>query len=151
MLEIVKLDIKYCAALAEIISTDASLHKWLTPSKSMRTISSDEYYQSCREWETKKNGVNFCILYEGTPIGSISYAHKDDETAAYGMWIASEYWNRGHGTDALEKFKKIVKDAGYAFLTGSIEKSNPRSKRICEKCNANFTEDENRVYPLFIL
>jgi len=148
VLKITKLDIQYCKALAKIISTDALLHQALTPSQEMREVTAAEYYQTCREWESKKNGVNFCILSEGTPIGSISYVHENETTASYGMWLASAYWNNGYGTIALQLFKETLKSAGYAFLTGSIQKSNPRSKRICEKSGATFTEDNNRWYPL---
>jgi len=151
MIEIVELDMQYCGELAKIISTDACLHEFLTPSKEMQTISATEYYQSCREWEYRKNGVNFCILANELPIGSISYIRKCNKMAAYGMWISSACWNRGYGTDALAQFKKIVKNAGFAFLTASIPKDNPRSWRVCEKLGAEFLEDTDRWYPLFSL
>ncbi|MFA7673894.1 MAG: GNAT family N-acetyltransferase [Clostridia bacterium] len=150
-LEIVKLDRKYCDVLAKILSTDASLHKFLSPNQVMSEMFGEDYYNSCLNWETKKNGQNFCILFNKVPIGSISYAHKDTETASVGMWISSGYWNTGLGTQILKIFMEVVRSNGYSYLTGSIQKWNPRSKRMCEKCGATFKEDENKWYPTFIL
>lgn len=46
---------------------------------------------------------------------------------------------------------KMIKESGYMYLTATIQKWNPRSKRMCEKCGATFKEDENKWYPIFIL
>jgi len=165
MIEIVKLDMKYCNILAETMSTDTDLHVFLyqSPKQSIPIISATEYYERCRAWEAKKNGVNFCILADDIPIGSISYTHEANQTAGVGMWIASKYWNMGYGTTILGQFKQIVKEAGYAFLIGSIQKTNPRSKRMCEKLGATFPDNipkapgghdidhETKWYPLFTL
>ena len=151
MLEIVKLDRKYCDALASILSADASLNKFLSSNKVMSEVSGDDYYNVCLDWEAKVDGHNFCILYNKVPMGSISYVHKDAETASVGIWISSEYWNKGLGIQVLKIFKKMLKENGYMYLTGTIQKWNPRSKRMCEKCGATFKEDENKWYLTFIL
>jgi len=151
MLQIINLDRKYCGILANILSEDVSLHKFLSPNQVMSEISGDDYYNGCLDWETKRDGHNFCILSNKVPIGSISYVHKGAEIASVGMWISSEYWNKGLGTHILKLFMKMVKESGYMYLTGTIQKWNPRSKRMCEKCGATFKEDENKWYPTFIL
>jgi RimJ/RimL family protein N-acetyltransferase len=147
MLKIVNLDGKYCDELAAILSTDSSLHKFLSPDQLMTEISGDDYYSGCADWETKKDGRVFCVLFEQTPIGSISYVHKDALTASVGMWVASEFWNKGLGAQILNIFTKMVKDYGYKYLTGVIQKWNPRSKSMCEKCGAIFKEDQIKWYP----
>ena len=103
------------------------------------------------DWEKRKNGYCYAILADRVPIGSISYTHETNEAATAGVWIKSDLWNKGYGTRILSQFKDIVKEKGYKQLTGSIHKSNPRSKRMCEKCGATFTEDADRWYPLFEL
>ncbi|OAA90775.1 GNAT family N-acetyltransferase [Clostridium ljungdahlii] len=151
MLEIVKLNPKYCDILANILSTDIALHKFLSPNQAMLEISGDDYYKGCLNWENKRNGHNFCILSNKIPIGSISYIHKDTESASVGMWISSTYWNLGLGTQILEIFMTMIEKNNYMYLIGSIQKWNPRSKRMFEKCGAIFKEDENRWYPTFIV
>ena len=165
MIEIAKLEMKHCDALAEIMSTDTDLHAFLyeTPPSPMPAVSATKFYENSKAWETKKNGVTFSILTDGVPIGTISYIHEDEQTASVGMWITSTHWNGGYGTAALSQFKDIVKAAGYAFLTGSIQKTNPRSKRVAEKLGATFPMDierapgghaidhDNKWYPCFVL
>jgi len=48
------------------------------------------------------------------------------------MWIASEYWNKELGAQIFNIFTKMVKDYGYKYLTGVIQKWNPRSKSMCK-------------------
>ena len=151
MIEILKLDKTHSDILANILSADGALHEFLTPNQAMKLISGDEYYDGCLEWEKRKNGCCYTVLIDGVPIGSISFTHKADNTATVGAWIKSDLWNLGYGTQILSKFKGIVKAKGYKYLTGSILKSNPRSKRMCEKCGAAFTEDIDRWYPMFLL
>lgn len=150
-MEILKIDLRYCNDLANILSTDFKLHKFLGTNEKMAEITGNDYYKGCLEWEDKRNACNFCILYKNMAIGSISYVHENLETASFGMWIASEYWNMGLGTDILKIFMKMVKENKYMYLTGSIQKCNLRSKRMCEKCGAIFKEDEDRWYPTFKL
>lgn len=151
LIRINRLNKIYCNTLAAILSSDTALRHYLSPEQDIRKITGVEYYRGCLNWETKKSGHCFCILLDDRPIGSISYTRKSDSTAAFGVWLSSEYWNHGYGTELFTQFKKAVKADGYKFLTGSIQKSNLRSKRMCEKCGAIFEEDENRWYPYFAL
>lgn len=151
MIEILKLDKTHSDILANILSYDRALHKILSPSQAMTLISGEEYYTGCIEWKKRKNGCCYTVLIDDVPIGSISYTHKAEDTAAVGAWIKSDLWNHGNGTRILSQFKGIVKAEGYKYLAGSILKSNPRSKRMCEKCGAVFTEDMDRWYPIFEL
>lgn len=146
LLEIVRLDRRYCDSIAKILSTDKLLHDFLSPNLSMDEISGYDYYNGCIKWEAKSNGYTYCILYNKLPIGSISYAHKTHKTAAVGMWISSNYWGKGLGTQILKLFITILKKNGYSYLAGDIQKWNPRSKRMCEKCGATFQEDDNKWY-----
>ena len=97
MIEIVKLDIKHCDALAEIMSTDTDLYGFLSTNPNQPVVSPTAFFDVCRAWEAKKNGVTFSILADGVPIGTISYIHEDEQTASVGMWITSAHWNSGHG------------------------------------------------------
>lgn len=45
----------------------------------------------------------------------------------------------------------IVKELGYASVTASILKENIASKKIWEKYNATFKEDDERYYPIIKL
>lgn len=146
MLKIMRLERKYCDELAVILSTDYRLHKFLSENEEMIEISRDRYYEGCIDWQLKKRGYCFCIMLDGIPIGSISYVHKDFETASVGMWISSNYWNKGFGTYILKEFMEIVKNKGYKFIVVTIQKKNLRSKRMCEKYGSIFKSDRNKWY-----
>lgn len=146
MLDIVKLERQHCDELAIILSTDCKLHKFLSQNKKLIEITGDEYYKGCLEWEIKKKGECFCILLSGNPIGSISYVHRNIETASVGLWTSSDYWNNGVGSYIIKKFIILMKKKGYSYLKVTIQKYNIRSKKLFERCGAKFTEDKSRWY-----
>lgn len=151
MIAVRQLNEKYSDELATILSTDEKLHKELSPKSEMITISGTEYMQGCQNWETKKVGKCFAIVQDNKAVGSISFAHKDENTASVGYWIKSDMWGKGFCTQAFRQILLIVKDAGYTKVVGSIVKSNIASKKVWEKQNAIFSEDVERYYPLIQL
>lgn len=146
-----QLSLKYGDELAEILSTDKKLHKELSPNSKLTTINGLEYVQGCIKWETKKRGRCFAIVKNDRAVGSISFVHKDDEIASLGYWIKSDAWGQGICTQAFKQMLLIVKELGYASVTASILKENIASKKIWEKYNATFKEDDERYYPIIKL
>lgn len=147
-IEIKKLDLTYCDEIANILSSDEKLHTALTPNRPCRMISGKEYYEGCKAWELQKNGVNYVILDNGAPIGSISYSKKDALTARCGYWIKSSLWGKGYCTKSFALFLPIVKKAGFSFLTASIIKDNKASLKIWAKYTDNIKIHGDRYIPV---
>ena len=147
MLIIKELDFKYSGQLAEILSTDEKLHRKLSPNSELTLISALEYMQGCKKWEATKNGKCFAIVWEKQAVGSISFRHKDDETAGVGYWLKSDMWGKGICTQAFKHIITVLQNTEYKYVTASILKENIASKRIWEGYNATFREDDKRYYP----
>lgn len=151
MVIIKELDCKYSGQLAEVLSTDEKLHRKLSPNSEMTTISALEYMQGCKNWEAIKNGKCFAIVWEKQAVGSISFIHKDDETASVGYWLKSDMWGRGICTQAFKHIIILLQNTGYKYVTASILKENIASKRIWEGYNTTFRKDDKRYYPIIKL
>lgn len=146
-----KLGIVYCRDMAELLNSDQKLHFALSPNKPHTRITRKEHYDGCKEWELRKNGSNYVILYDEKPIGSISYHNKNKLIAGCGYWIKSSLWGRGYGKETFSIFLPIIKNAGYEYVTASISKDNIASWKIWANYTKDFNEDEHRYAPIIKL
>ena len=75
----------------------------------------------------------------GRLIGIILYFDDNGESCEIGYGIGSEYWGRGYGTEAVERFiefcleEKKFKTVYASFFTG-----NDSSKHVMEKCGMTY-------------
>ncbi|WFR59991.1 GNAT family N-acetyltransferase [Anaerocolumna sp. AGMB13025] len=145
------IDIVYCDYLAELLNSDENLYLALTPNSPRKNITGNDYYVGCKEWEVRKNGSNFVILYNERPIGSISFYKRDDSTAGCGYWIESLLWGKGYGKEAFSLFLPIIKNAGFEYVTANILKSNEASLKIWTKYTTDIKENEDRYAPIICL
>lgn len=150
-LDIIKMDIFYCEAIAKILSSDRKLHYSLSPNSLQAQITAQEYYNGCKAWEKRKDGYNFIIACDGLSIGSISYHRKNNDVAGCGYWIESSLWGKGFGTEAFAKFLPIIQNAGFKYVTANIIMENKASLQIWKKYTNDIKESEGRYTPLIRL
>ena len=73
-------------------------------------------------------------------IGIILYFSENADFCEIGYGIGSDYWNKGYGTDAVQRFIEYCFDEkGFTTVFGSFFTGNEASKHVMEKCGMTFS------------
>lgn len=84
-------------------------------------------------------GVIFAVTrrQDNALLGTVSLLdiHAADRRAEVGYWIATEYWNQGYCTEALQELIAFAHNSlGITRITGRCLVHNLPSARVLEKC-----------------
>lgn len=97
----------------------------------------------------KENYYNWCIVFDGKPIGNISVVRTDEksEHMDLGYCIAYDYWNNGIVTEAAKAvidylFTEIC--ANRLSIWHAVK--NPASGKVAKKCGMSFEGVQRQYY-----
>lgn len=78
--------------------------------------------------------IGFLLLYPET---------VDNQTIIHlGYLLGKQYWGRGYGTELIEGVVNRCREIpGITKIFGGVEKANPASGRVLEKCNFTISEE----------
>lgn len=127
--------------LMKILNDDQILHNRLSSSSFHYKMTIGEYVDILDKWKLKHDGLLFTIFYRDTIVGSTSLIIEDNHSARTGVWIASDFWNKGIDTCRLGLVIEKARSLHLKSLKGKINKNNRPSLRVWEKYQAEFMED----------
>jgi RimJ/RimL family protein N-acetyltransferase len=91
----------------------------------------------------KPNGeaVFLITLRDETIIGACGLTLQDKEqTPELGYWLGVEHWGKGYATEALHAvIDYAFTDLEYPALSAAARVTNPKSRRVLEKCGFQWT------------
>ncbi len=141
-------------SLIYFLNYDKQLQQFMYPgNQKTELITKEIFLKTNQEWIKNRNAYMFAIIVDSTVIGmtTLTILPESNAVASSGVWIASQYWNMGYSTQRLLLLIDYAKAYQIKELTSKIRKDNPASKRVWEKCNASFTEDEQYYYAVVSL
>ncbi len=85
--------------------------------------------------------VFLITLRDETIIGACGLTMQDKEQAPeLGYWLGVEHWGQGYATEALHAvIDYAFADLGHAALSAAARVTNPKSRRVLEKCGFQWT------------
>lgn len=85
--------------------------------------------------------VFLVTLRDETIIGACGLTmHDKEQVPELGYWLGVEYWGNGYATEALHAvIDYAFTDLGYTALTAAARVTNPKSRRVLEKCGFQWT------------
>lgn len=77
-----------------------------------------------------------CLKNNNKPFGYVCLT--DNESFDFGYGLKKEFWNKGYATEAAKEVIKLVKNAGYKFMTATHDINNPRSGEVMKKLGMQY-------------
>jgi RimJ/RimL family protein N-acetyltransferase len=91
--------------------------------------------------------VFLITLHDETIIGACGLTMQEklrdksqEQAPELGYWLGVKYWGQGYATEALHAvIDYAFTDLGYPALTAAARVTNPKSRRVLEKCGFQWT------------
>jgi RimJ/RimL family protein N-acetyltransferase len=82
----------------------------------------------------------FLIEREGDVVGACGFDLRAGPEPEIGYWLGAPYWGQGYATEAVRALVDHGFEArGHTALQAGARVSNPRSRRVLEKCGFQWT------------
>ena len=84
---------------------------------------------------TRPGEETFLIEREGDVVGACGFDLRGGPEPEIGYWLGVPYWGQGYATEAARALVDYAFDMrGHAAVQAGARVSNPRSRRVLEKC-----------------
>jgi RimJ/RimL family protein N-acetyltransferase len=145
MLTIRPLQEEHAERLVTILNNDGALRAELGTAE---VVAIEGFLQRLRVWMEEHRGTTYAIVLDRSPIGtiSISQAGMGEGTVRIGYWLASEYWNKGFGTEAFKQMLDVARGKGATTAIATIPKTSLASYKIWQKAGAMFEEGPEQFF-----
>ncbi|MBS1518235.1 MAG: GNAT family N-acetyltransferase [Bacteroidetes bacterium] len=142
MVELVKYSAKHRADIVMILNNE-NVAKWLlSPPFPYTEKDADYFLDKCSQINENGISVHFAVEKEGRMIGGTGLKKAKDGKTEVGYYIAEEHWNKGYGTEVLNRMLGI----GFANpeineIYAEVFEGNAASERIILKCGFRFLRE----------
>ena len=84
---------------------------------------------------TRPGEETFLIEREGDVVGACGFDLRGGPEPEIGYWLGVPYWGQGYATEAVRAvIDHAFETRGHTALQAGARVSNPRSRRVLEKC-----------------